>query len=68
MTNQAAQPRSFAPEPRLYTVVQVSQILSLSTRSVYRLIGQGDLDVRKIGRATRIVAESVDRFVKGSGK
>jgi excisionase family DNA binding protein len=68
MDQHLKQSNSFTPEPRLWTVTQTASALGISTRSVYRLIGQRDLEVRKIGRATRIVAESVDRFVKGAGR
>jgi excisionase family DNA binding protein len=68
MSQASTTSKPFAPEPRLWTVRQTAVALGVSTRSVYRLIGQEDLEVRKIGRATRIVVESVERFVKGAGK
>jgi len=57
--------KPFSPEPRLWTVPQTATALGVSGRSVYRLIGLGKLDIKKIGRSTRVIASSVDRFVNG---
>jgi hypothetical protein len=41
----------------------VERILSISHAQVYRLIGAGRLDARKIGRATYITRLSIDKFL-----
>ena len=47
----------------LYAPREVERILSISHAQVYRLIGAGRLDARKIGRATYITRSSIDKFL-----
>ena len=49
--------------PRLVTVDRAAASLSLSPSTVYRLIGKGELDAVKVGRATRVRVESIERLV-----
>jgi Helix-turn-helix domain len=49
--------------PALYTPRQVERILAISHAQLYRLIGRGVLDARKIGRATYITAQSIERLL-----
>lgn len=53
------------PEARLWTIPQTGRVLNIAVRSVYRLIGDGKLEVKKIGRSTRVLASSVEQFIKG---
>jgi hypothetical protein len=55
--------RDDAPAPALYTPRETERILSISHAQLYRLIGRGLLDARKIGRATYITAQSIERFL-----
>jgi excisionase family DNA binding protein len=43
-----------SPPPRFYSVRQVANMLSVSPRSVYRWISEGELLVHKFGRSVRI--------------
>jgi hypothetical protein len=47
----------------LYTPRETERILSISHAQLYRLIGRGLLDARKIGRGTFITSQSIERFV-----
>jgi hypothetical protein len=47
----------------LYTPRETEKILSISHAQLYRIIGRGALDARKIGRATYITAASIERFL-----
>src|ERR1700751_1971602 len=51
------------PDRALYAPREVERILSISQAQVYRLIGAGRLDARKIGRATYITRSSIDKFL-----
>lgn len=51
------------PDRALYAPREVERILSISHAQVYRLIGAGRLDARKIGRATYITRSSIDKFL-----
>lgn len=41
-------------EVRLYTIAQVADLLSMSTRTVYRWIKAGKLPIVRLGRRVRI--------------
>jgi hypothetical protein len=47
----------------LYSPRETQHILSVSHAQLYRLIGRGRLDARKIGRSTVITKASIDKFV-----
>jgi hypothetical protein len=47
----------------LYTPRETETILGISHASLYRLIGAGRLDARKIGSATRITAASIQALL-----
>ena len=49
--------------PRLYTINQVTEILSIGRTSTYELIRSGRLKSIKIGSSRRIPATSVDDFL-----
>jgi excisionase family DNA binding protein len=54
-------------KPRqLLTVREVASRLSVSVRTVWRLIEQGKLRTRRIGNATRVEAEHLDDFIDDS--
>ena len=52
----------------LYTPRDTERILSISHAQLYRLIGRGQLDARKIGRGTYITAQSIEEFLKTLGR
>jgi excisionase family DNA binding protein len=54
----------FREYPDVLNVQQVSAILGVSAKTVYRLVNQGSLDSLKIGRAFRIPKVNVMRYVR----
>lgn len=49
---------------RLVSITATAQILSVSARTVRRLIAAGDLDAVRVGRRTiRVKTESIDRLI-----
>jgi Helix-turn-helix domain len=48
----------------LYPIKEAEVILSISHAGIYRLIGAGRLDARKIGSRTFIAADSIERFLQ----
>lgn len=60
--------KNFANGPRLLvTVPEAANALSISRRSVYRLIGLGLLQSVKCGRACRVTMASLETFVARGG-
>lgn len=55
------------PPARLCRISEAASELTLSTRSVWRLIKLGELTVVRCGRATRIERGSIDRFIARGG-
>lgn len=49
-----------------YSKKELSQLLSMSTRTIDRLIFSGKLKSFKIGRSVRISQNQLDDFLKGS--
>jgi excisionase family DNA binding protein len=49
--------------PRVYTVGEVSQVLNVSEKTVYRLVARGLLKASKALRHLRIPVESVEAFL-----
>ena len=47
----------------LYSPKETETLLSVSHAQLYRLIGAGRLDARKIGSRTLITAESIEAFL-----
>lgn len=55
---------TFKDYPDVLDVKQVSQLLGVSTKTVYRLLRSGTLDSLKIGREFRIPKVNVMKYVK----
>jgi len=53
-------------EPRLLTVNEASQYLSLHPKTVYFMARKGELPVVKIGRAVRFDKAQLDFWIKKS--
>ena len=49
---------------KLLSVHEVADRLSLSTRTIWRLLRRGDLTELKIGKSVRIDAADLQRFVE----
>jgi excisionase family DNA binding protein len=56
-------PAPGAPVRTLYSPKETETLLSVSHAQLYRLIGAGRLDARKIGSRTLITAESIEAFL-----
>ena len=54
----------FKEYPDVLDVKQVSQVLGVSTKTVYRLLREGTIDSLKIGREFRVPKVNVMRYVK----
>ena len=53
-----------APGVKLYTVPQVALMLSLSESKVWQLTRSGELETVKIGWSRRVLASSVDSYIR----
>ena len=49
---------------KLYTVSEVSKMLSLSTSWIYKKAEKGELDAIKIGSALRFTEEGIYNFIE----
>ena len=56
-------PRRKAP-PRIMTYAEVEDVLKLSHASVYRLVLAGELQPIEVGGRRRIMATSVERYLR----
>jgi excisionase family DNA binding protein len=54
----------FKDYPDVLDVKQVSQLLSVSTKTVYRLLRNGLIDSLKIGREFRVPKVNIMRYIK----
>lgn len=54
-----------APEPIAYSVADACRVSSLGRTRLYQLIGEGRLEVRKIGKRTLIPAASLRALIEG---
>ena len=52
-------------KPRDLTVQEACAILNITSPTLYKLIGRGQIGSYKIGRARRINGESLQRFRNG---
>src|SRR6516164_8772160 len=52
-----------SPASPLMTVAEAAAFLSLSTKTVRRLIAQGALGYVKIGRSIRVCREVIERYI-----
>jgi hypothetical protein len=50
------------PTRKFYSVRETEQIINASHATIYRLIGDGRLDARKLNGKTLISAESIERL------
>jgi excisionase family DNA binding protein len=57
----------FKEYPDILDVKQVSKLLGVSTKTVYRLLRDGTIDSLKIGREFRIPKVNVMKYVKVFG-
>lgn len=53
------------PEPLAYSVADACKVSSIGKTSLYALIAEGRLEIRKIGKRTLIPAASLRRLIDG---
>ena len=69
MTPKAEFPKSDSCTAlRLLTIKDVAERLQMSSRTIHRLVANGDLSVIHIGRAVRITEEALKAFLTGADK
>lgn len=56
-----------SPAPKLLSVPQTGTVLGVGARSVWRLIGEGQLPKVRVGRSVRIPVEAIDEFIRRGG-
>lgn len=56
-----------APTPLLVDICEACELLSIGRTTLYRLIREGDVTVKKVGRRTLVVYASLQRFVDEVG-
>jgi excisionase family DNA binding protein len=54
-----------AVEPLAYTIIETARLLSCGRSLVYEEVRRGNLDLRKVGKASRITAASIHRLLAG---
>jgi excisionase family DNA binding protein len=52
------------PEPLAYTVADACRVSTIGKTKLYQLISEGKLDVRRIGKRTIILAESLRALIE----
>ena len=55
------------PDPIAYSVADACRVSSLGRTRLYQLIGEGRLEVRKVGKRTLIPAASLRALIEGEG-
>ena len=60
-----ADPLARIPARLLYSPSETEKMLGISHATLYRLLADGRLDAKKIGRKTAVTAESIERFIAG---
>ncbi|MDY5152589.1 DNA binding domain-containing protein, excisionase family [Actinobaculum suis] len=50
-----------ANAPQFVSIAQAAQILSVSTKTIYRLIYAGQLPAKKIGRCVRVKLDDLEK-------
>ena len=51
--------------PLAYSIPEAIRVTSLGRTNIYKLIGEGRLEVRRIGRRTLIPAHSLHKLLQG---
>ncbi len=54
--------------PKIYTLHEVEEILSVTQRTLYNWIDSGKLKAFKVGRTWRVTEEALHEFMTGGTK
>jgi len=60
-------PRVQVAQPKLVTVPRAAEILSISSRSAWRLLATRQLEAVRIGGATRVTVASIEALIQRGG-
>jgi len=63
-TSSKASRASFADYPDVMDINQVSELLGVSTKTVYKIIRDGTMSSMKVGRAFRVPKANIMRYMK----
>ncbi len=55
------------PPPLLLRINDAARTLAISPRSIWRLVGLGELTAVRCGRATRITVASIEAYIAKGG-
>lgn len=64
MNQQEAYKTVFKEYPDILDVIQMSELLKISKKTAYRLLGQGKIDCLKVGREYKIPKANVIRYLR----
>ena len=56
----------FVRQKDIFTVREAADYLTVSTKTVYKLIRQKELDAAKFGRNYKITADSLSKYISGN--
>lgn len=62
--NKREYAKALSAYPTALTVKEVSEILRVSTKTIYKLIGRGELPAIKIGRENRVSKEILISYLR----
>jgi excisionase family DNA binding protein len=51
-------------QPSALSIIEAARTLGIGRSTIYRLIGEGRLPIRKIGRRTLILRSDIDTFIE----
>ena len=69
MTKTPKPPKPELPTaPRLLTIKDVAERLQMSSRTIHRLVANGDITVIRIGRSVRISEKALKAFLTEDDK
>ena len=56
----------FVRQKDIFTVREAADYLTVSTKTVYKLIRQNELDAAKFGNQYKITADSLSKYISGN--
>ena len=63
-SQQQTSPESRLNDPRLYSITEVAQLLSIGRSTVYDLVRSGELPSVRLGRSVRVTAEALRDLIE----
>lgn len=50
--------------PKLFKIPQAAELLSLSPKTLWKMVGAREITVTRIGRSVRIPADAIERLIE----